>query len=432
MKRFVARLVLLCFSSVLISCGSGTPGNTRQPVSSGGIRQPTSSQILTETIGRIEQSPAPAEPQNKPLDAFVQNVLADVTMENVDTEAGQRMYDEVCAPCHGQDATGIAGIDVNLRRSKFVGGATMEQLAVFLIYGLGINNPFNITEIRMPPRGGRDELTNQDMLNMAAYLKSINTQNVGEERVSAYFEWLQGVDREKLHEAPEIGKEGLTGAALDGQTTYLRFCAVCHGPNGEGVESLGKGFRNSTFVADLSDEGLVEFLSVGRADDHPLNETGIEMLPFGGQPYLTDEQLNSLVAYVRAVNTGDYVPPIPSDMNGAASGGEPLSPQQEEAFALIENLSPRCFACHVIGNRGNKNGPGPNLNGLKMRASERVPGLSAEEYVRQSIMDPGSFLVDECPRGPCVDVMSKNYSNKLTDKDLDILIPFLLSLPEGQ
>lgn len=421
-------MLLLIAVSIVSACGAQSgnlPGAGGQTMSS----KPDVQAEPTEPAEPTELAPTTQQDEEMTLDEMVASMLEDASLEAIDTEDGQHKYAEVCAPCHGQEATGIAGIDVNLRRSKFVGGATIEQTAVFLIRGLSINNPFNITEIRMPPRGGRKDMTSQDMLNIAAYLKSINTQELGEERVSAYFDWLMSGEADEMDSTPEIGHEGLSGAALDGQTTYLRFCAVCHGPNGEGVDSLGKGFRSSTFIPDLTDEELVEFLSVGRADDDPLNETGIEMLPFGGQPYLTEDELMNVVAYIRAVNTGEFVPPVPSDVETTQFSTGDILPNQEEAYALIESISPRCFACHLIGDRGNKNGPGPHLNGLKDRAGERIPGLSAEEYVRQSIMDPGAFLVDECPRGPCVDVMSKNYSDKLSEEDLNILIPFLLSLP---
>ncbi len=419
MNKRIVFLLILALVSLLAACGDQQtqvhPGNS--------VLQPAAEAESTVELSSANTTNTPTTNTTENTQAIPQTLVVDEAA--IDTESGKHLFAEVCAPCHGQEATGIDGIDINLTRSKFVGGASVEQLAIFLIRGLGINNPFNVTEIRMPPRGGRDDLTNQDMIDIATYLKSINTQELGEERVSAYFEWLESAEAEEIEANQEVGQEGLTGAALDGQTTYLRFCAVCHGPNAEGVETLGKGFRDSEFVADLSDEELVEFLSIGRPDDHPLNETGIEMLPFGGQPYLTEEQLDNLVAYIRAVNTGESVPPRPVDIQAEVrNGGE-----EEEALAIMENVTPRCFSCHVIGNDGNVNGPGPNLNGLKERAADQVKGLDAEEYVHQSIVDPGAFMVAECPRGPCVDVMSKNYAEKLSEEEIATIVDFLLTLP---
>ena len=47
---------------------------------------------------------------------------------------------------------------------------------------------------------------------------------------------------------------------------------------------------------------MVTFLQVGRASDDPLNTTGIAMLPRGGNPSLTDDDLKDLVAYMRTLN----------------------------------------------------------------------------------------------------------------------------------
>lgn len=99
-----------------------------------------------------------------------------------------------------------------------------------------------------------------------------------------------------------------------------------------------------------------------------------------------------------------------------------------EAFDIIDSLSPRCTACHRISKKGNANGPGPNLNGLKDRADSRIPGLNAREYIKQSIINPSAYIVQDCPKGPCVDVMAKNYHDDIGDDELEQLVNFLLSL----
>ncbi len=412
--RQIFVLFVLVFVLVLPACGSApatnAPAFPRTPAA-----RPT-----LQTSGAAA-SPTPSPPPGE--------LQADPAA--IDTRAGQSSYAEVCAPCHGFRARGIDGIAVDLVESPFVAGLTTEQLTAFLIRGLSINNPFNVTDIKMPPRGGRDDLSDQDMMNIAGYLQAINNAEEtaeGEERIAEYLAWLERDGAQDIEATPEVGKEGLTGPALEGQTIYLRFCAVCHGPNGEGVESLGKGFRNDPFILEQSDQELAEFISMGRPADHPRNDTGIEMLPYGGQPFLDDDQLSQVVAYVRAINTGDYVPPQEITGIEAVSNDAPEPPLEEEAVALIESTSPKCFTCHLIGSEGNPNGPGPDLNGLKDHADERIEGMSAEEYLRQAILDPGIHIVDECPRGPCVDVMTKDYGEKLSDEEVDLLVDYLLSL----
>jgi len=37
---------------------------------------------------------------------------------------------------------------------------------------------------------------------------------------------------------------------------------------------------------------------------------------------------------------------------------------------------------------------GPSFQGISKRAGDRVPGLSAVEYLRQSIVDPSAYMVE--------------------------------------
>ncbi len=99
-------------------------------------------------------------------------------------------------------------------------------------------------------------------------------------------------------EAPSEGGDSANGEAL-----YNGSCLACHGPNGEGIEGLGKPWVGSEFINSSTDVELIVFLNVGRPSDDPLNTTGIVMLPKGGNPSLSDDDLQDLVAYMRTLNT---------------------------------------------------------------------------------------------------------------------------------
>jgi disulfide bond formation protein DsbB len=92
------------------------------------------------------------------------------------------------------------------------------------------------------------------------------------------------------------------GDAAKGQKTYSQLCIACHGPEGKGVQGLGKDLTTSTFVADLSDAELVDFIKVGRDPGDPLNTTGVSMPPKAGNPALTDQDILDIVAYVRTIH----------------------------------------------------------------------------------------------------------------------------------
>lgn len=88
----------------------------------------------------------------------------------------------------------------------------------------------------------------------------------------------------------------------EGQQMFIQACSACHGPEGQGVEGLGKDMTTSEFIADKSDAELVEFIKQGRDPSHPLNTTGVAMPPKGGNPALDDEDLYDIVAYIREIH----------------------------------------------------------------------------------------------------------------------------------
>lgn len=92
------------------------------------------------------------------------------------------------------------------------------------------------------------------------------------------------------------------GDAAKGKELFATTCAACHGPEGKGVQGLGKDMTTSTFIAEKNDADLLAFVKVGRAPTDPLNTTGVLMPPKGGNPALTDEQLMDIIAFVREIH----------------------------------------------------------------------------------------------------------------------------------
>jgi len=85
-----------------------------------------------------------------------------------------------------------------------------------------------------------------------------------------------------------------------GQSFFQLTCAACHGPDAHGIPGLGKNLTTSTFVHGLSDVELRTFISNGRQPFDPLNTTGILMPPRGGNPALTDADLDKIIAFIRS------------------------------------------------------------------------------------------------------------------------------------
>jgi disulfide bond formation protein DsbB len=91
------------------------------------------------------------------------------------------------------------------------------------------------------------------------------------------------------------------GDPAAGETAFQTTCATCHGPDAHGLPNLGKDLHNNEFVGGLTDQEVVDFLKVGRPATDPLNTTGVDMPPKGGNPALDDEDLLNIVAYVRSL-----------------------------------------------------------------------------------------------------------------------------------
>ena len=91
-------------------------------------------------------------------------------------------------------------------------------------------------------------------------------------------------------------------SAADGESLYDGTCVACHASGGVGIDGLGKPLANSDFIRGVSDSDLVTLIKGGRDTSDPANTSGVAMPPKGGNPALTDADLESIVAYLRTLN----------------------------------------------------------------------------------------------------------------------------------
>ena len=92
-----------------------------------------------------------------------------------------------------------------------------------------------------------------------------------------------------------------TFAKAKGKVVYNKTCLQCHGEGGVGVEGLGKNWVESEFIANSSDEELLAFIRAGRTIDDPMSAGVSPMPPSGGDPTLSDEDLNNVIKYMRSL-----------------------------------------------------------------------------------------------------------------------------------
>jgi disulfide bond formation protein DsbB len=91
------------------------------------------------------------------------------------------------------------------------------------------------------------------------------------------------------------------GDAAAGKTAYLSTCVACHGPEAKGVTGLGKDLTTSAYVQEKTNTEMVDFVKTGRPASDPLNTTGVDMPPKGGNPALTDADILNIVAFLRSI-----------------------------------------------------------------------------------------------------------------------------------
>lgn len=114
---------------------------------------------------------------------------------------------------------------------------------------------------------------------------------------------------------------------------------------------------------------------------------------------------------------------------GGSAGSTPtatadarFSPQEAAQIAEGERLYSRhCASCHAT--EPETVIVGPSLAGIADSGATRVDGLTAEEYIELSIVQPGAYLVEGYD-----DVMPANLGKRLTGEELDALVAYLLTL----
>lgn len=89
----------------------------------------------------------------------------------------------------------------------------------------------------------------------------------------------------------------------------------------------------------------------------------------------------------------------------------------------------RCSDCHKADEP--IPGLGPYLYGIATVAGSRVEGLTAEEYLYQSIVEPGAHIAPPQTDQPWPEeLMPRDWSSALTEQDIWDIVAYLLTLDQ--
>lgn len=91
-----------------------------------------------------------------------------------DAAKGKIAYAATCSACHGADAKGVPSLGKDMTTSAFIKGLTDDQMLDFVKKGRPASDPANTTKVDMPPKGGNPALTDQDLYDIIAFIRTLN------------------------------------------------------------------------------------------------------------------------------------------------------------------------------------------------------------------------------------------------------------------
>ena len=101
-------------------------------------------------------------------------VAADPTPEPAgDAAKGEELFNQTCLACHGQGGLGIEGLGKDMTTSEFIQNLSEDEFVEFLEVGRSTSDPENTTNVDMPPKGGNPALSDQDLLDIIAYIRTL-------------------------------------------------------------------------------------------------------------------------------------------------------------------------------------------------------------------------------------------------------------------
>lgn len=213
----------------------------------------------------------------------------------------------------------------------------------------------------------------------------------------------------------EGGEDALVAA---GEELFTQTCAGCHGAqDGAGPALTGMADRAATRVEGMSAE---DYLHESIVDPSAHVVEGFQdIMPKNYDEQFDDQQIDSLVAYIisagsegGAADDAEATEEAAEDAEGEADGAAAAG----DAAAGGELFAQNCAGCH-----GDADGAGPARVGMGERAATRVEGMSAEDYLHESIVDPSAHVVEGFS-----DIMPKQYGEQFSEEQIANLIAYML------
>ena len=204
--------------------------------------------------GQYDQEVADADAEFGPLFAqFEQTPIPELAGNEQAMNAGERLFVNYCAVCHGSDARGASGFP-NLRDSDWLYGGEPEAIMASIM-----NGRTGVMPAWETPLGGEE----------------------GVNQVANYVMTLAGRDAD-------------AALAEAGKAKFGTFCASCHGADGKGNKLLGApNLTDDTWLYGGSPRAIKESIAKGRNGRMPAHSE-----------FLGKAKSHVLAAYVYSLSQG--------------------------------------------------------------------------------------------------------------------------------
>lgn len=224
----------------------------------------------------------------------------------------------------------------------------------------------------------------------------------------------------------------------NGALTFEANCVGCHGIQGKGIPGVAPALNDAQFFTTrLTEVGytgsLRSYIESTVTSGRPVGsgKYSAKMATWGkayGGP-LRPDQISDVASFIlnweaAALGTGTS---LTQTVTIGPTIDETLPPV-ELGRAVFEANG--CVGCHGDPKQGTPGLVGPTIAGIASRAGNEVSGMSAADYIRQSILQPSAHIVAQCPAGACANPssMPPTFSTTIPPKQLDGLVEYLLTL----
>jgi mono/diheme cytochrome c family protein len=94
-----------------------------------------------------------------------------------------------------------------------------------------------------------------------------------------------------------------------------------------------------------------------------------------------------------------------------------------ESATLGSKSAEGCVSCHNYDEAQGLNDKAPYTTGTATRSETRVPGMTAEEYIHESIINPNAYVVENYKEGD----MYQTWAEDLNEQQIADLVAYLLT-----